>query len=271
MKQTYAKTIQIKISHLQKFLITLTLISYIFTFDCKFEQGCNSCDLHREQCETGKCHRGYYWDSSVTSCTLATSLITNCWIYTYDSSVVKCEFCEIGYWRSFDSLTCTKTDTTIACGNNCGTCYQTTDGTAITADGTNSSCDLCDYNSVEEEGRYVNVKATTSTCEAYTTNNSALVYTEVPKCKYMKGGSDECFLCEDKYSFSWNTNNKECTSNDGKLQICWKFSNEIGSGCDKCYIGYIMINEITCKAASNLMIGMGLVSLIVMIMNLINF
>lgn len=124
---------------------------------------------------------------------------------------------------------------------------------------------------VEEEGRYVNVKATTSTCEAYTTNNSALVYTEVPKCKYMKGGSDECFLCEDKYSFSWNTNNKECTSNDGKLQICWKFSNEIGSGCDKCYIGYIMINEITCKAASNLMIGMGLVSLIVMIMNLINF
>ena len=80
----------------------------------------------------------------------------------------------------------------------------------------------------------------------------------------MIGNSEKCYYCKDGYSFTWNTTDslQECTSNDGKLNFCWKFSNEKGSGCDSCYLGYIMLNEQTCVAYSNWGFALGVITII---------
>jgi len=101
----------------------------------------------------------------------------------------------------------------------------------------------------------------------------------------MHANSSECYYCEEKYSFEWNSvgsvltgkiiiwlicliilgaAGNNCVSNNGKLNFCWQFSNDKGTGCETCFIGYIMLNEKTCIALSNISYNK-IVALVVML------
>jgi len=90
----------------------------------------------------------------------------------------------------------------------------------------------------------------------------------------MHANSSECYYCEDKYSFEWNSvgtvlvgaSGNNCVSNNGKLNFCWQFANAKGTGCETCFIGYIMLNEKTCVALSkvfyNKIVGLVVMALV---------
>jgi len=188
----------------------LILITPNSTFDCSKTKGCKSCNLHKEECETGSCHNKYYYDSG--KCNAVS--IPGCWVHEY-SAGSKCKVCMKDYILSFDKATCTKVGTS-KCGTDCVTCHQSADGVAVGTDGTGSTCMLCD-------NLYVSKVADSINCYKKVTGDT-LYRTFVDNCQHMIGNTSECFYCEDKYSFDWNkggttwpgSSGTQCGSNNGK-------------------------------------------------------
>jgi hypothetical protein len=69
-------------------------------------------------------------------------------------------------------------------------------GTPIGVGGSGSTCQLCD-------NLYVTKLADSVSCfKKVSADNTYNTF--VDNCQYMIAGTNECFYCEDKYTFAWN-------------------------------------------------------------------
>lgn len=211
------------------------------------------------------CHNKYTFDTTSSTCIEVVGKIDGCWYYNKSSSGdVQCDLCYTDYIQAFDKKTCTKVTDAMKCGTFCTTCYQTISGTDPGSAGENSQCSLCDNG-------YISTSTNTIDCVIKTDPDSNL-FSFIENCQYMHANSSECYYCEEKYSFEWNSvgsvltgaAGNNCVSNNGKLNFCWQFSNDKGTGCETCFIGYIMLNEKTCIALSNISYNK-IVALVVML------